>query len=174
MTSDAKPVEEPSAGAAAFEAARWSLTEQFRTIEVLDAKAERLFAAAVATVALFGAVVTFAADRGRDATVVTALAIGVLVVVSFGLAAFGFLRGYKLSDWFIGPPGTAILDVASEYSDPRTRLWLAEQLVRSYDDNKESLTRKAGWLNWTLVALFVELAAAVTGIGVIAVAEFAF
>jgi hypothetical protein len=64
MTSETISGSEASpAGPAAFASAQWSLGEQFRSVEGLDSKAERLFGGAVAVVGLFGAIVTLAAGR---------------------------------------------------------------------------------------------------------------
>ena len=161
------------AGETAFQAARWSLTEQFRAIEGLDAKAERLFAAALAIVGLFGAVVTFTVDRGQESTAITALLIGLPVVSTFAYAAFAFLRGHRISEWNAGPPGNAMLEVAGQHPEARVRLWLAEELVRSYDENLEPLNAKTKWFHRALLALYLELAFALAGIAVVAVVEFA-
>ena len=117
-------------------------------------------------------VVTFTVDRAQESTAITALLIGVPVVVTFAYAAFAFLRGHRISEWNAGPPGDATLAVAREHPEPRVRLWIAEQFVRSYDENLELLNAKTKWFHRALLALYLELAFALAGIAVAAVVEF--
>lgn len=172
MTSESEP---PAAatdtGTAAFESARWSLTEQFRAIEGLDAKAERLFAGAVALVGLYGAVAALTVERGHEATAVASLVIGLPVLASFAYAAVEFLRGYRISEWSAGPPNEAMLRVAGDYAERQVRLWLVEEFVSSYEENLDGVARKARHFRGVLVALFVQLAVALVGVGIVAAVE---
>ena len=77
-------------GLPAFEVAQWTLSEQFRTIEQLDLKVERVFGAALAVVTLAAAGVTFVVGQGDDAISIVALMAAVPVLTAFSWAALFF------------------------------------------------------------------------------------
>lgn len=157
MTSDTTSGgETPSAGAAAFASAQWSLGEQFRAIEGLDSKAERLFGAALVIAGLYGALAAFTADRA-DSAIGAVLATGLPLALAFTYAAFSFLNGYRISDWGAGPPGVDLLAAAAQYDGTQVQLWLARQFARSHDENLDPLARKARWFRYALVGVAVEL-----------------
>ena len=118
----------------------------------------------VAIVALFSGALTIQFD-GTDG-LVTTIAVGAAVIVAccFIAAIWLFFRSYAAVNWYLGPASDRLLAVSGGERDPRTRQWLAEQILASVEQNAGRLQRKTDQATWLFRLVLFEAVAA--GVGV--------
>lgn len=167
MTTDSAMEQAPQA---AYDMALWQLTEQMRSIEALDTKAGGALTASLAFAGLFGAGATLAIDAEQRASLVAAVVVGALVLVSFVFTIFAFRRAVESISWMHGPLAANLIEVAGQHDETRVRLWLAERLVDSYLQNDAALERKARWFSLALLGAVAQGFITTGGLVAVAVA----
>ena len=151
---------------AALEFAIWSLDQQQQALRDFDAKSERALTLAVAILAISAAASTF--FLGADAIaasnrIMWLLASLALLLIFLAITWFSFHSQTALS-MHLGPEGEHLLAISAEYTDLRTRQWLAEDIYRSINHNESVIATKSKRYKRLALAVLLEAIVAVAAI----------
>jgi hypothetical protein len=139
-----------------YEITKARLDAQMGQIDQLDAKLATLFGFASAILGIFAGLLTVTA---LPSNVVAKIIITVIVAIA-SLVYFWIIsclyKAYQIASWSLRPDYKKLESYTETNSEDEVKGWVADECVRSIDENEAHIKNKAWYIHCAMVALPVE------------------
>lgn len=136
-----------------YQVAMDRLTFQMNQVDAIDTKVSVLLGSGSAILAAFAA---FGALGSTRLSLSSAILFSIGIVAYIFLVVFGVLA-YRVSEWLFGPKLDELSKYGAEYDEDTMQEWAADVCIRSYEQNKERIGKKASMVDLMIYMLAIQV-----------------